>query len=81
MGKLQMDLRLYVSRDGVFNDKDQMVLLRKPSCKDDCQDSLLETGVLSSFSEQELMNTNTIESEASISNEEIPPPTTSTLIT
>ena len=31
MGKLQMALRLYVSWDGVLNDKDQMVLPCKPS--------------------------------------------------
>ena len=35
MGKLQMALRLYVSGDGVLNEKDQMVLPRKPSGIDD----------------------------------------------
>ena len=74
-----MALSLYVSSDGVLNEKDQMVLPRKPSGIDDCQDSSLETGALPSFSGQELMNT--IEGEASISNEEIPPPAPSTLIT
>ena len=44
--------------DGVPNDKDQMGLPCKPSGIDDCQDSSLETGVLSSFSGQELINTN-----------------------
>ena len=68
-----------VSRDGVLNDKDHMVLPRKSSCIDDCQDPLLETGVLPSFSGQELMNT--VESEVIISNEEITPPASSTLIT
>ena len=67
------------SSDGVLNDKDQMVLPHKPSCIDDCQDSSQETGVIPSFSGQELMNT--IECEANISNEEIPPPASSTLIT
>ena len=46
---------------------------------DDWQDSSLEIGVLPSFLGQELMKTNG--SEASISNEEIPPPVSSTLIT
>ena len=78
MGKLQMALRLYVSGDGVLNEKDQMVLPRKPSGIDDCQDSSLETEVLPSFSGQELIIS--IEGEASISNEEIPPPAPSTLI-
>ena len=67
-----MGLRLYVSRDGVLNDKEQKVLPRKSSCIDDCQDSSLETGVLPSFSGKKPMNT--IESESSISNEEISPP-------
>ena len=65
MGKLQMALRLYVSGDGVLNEKDQMVLPRKPSGIDDCQDSSLETEVLPSFSGQELIIS--IEGEASIS--------------
>ena len=78
MGKLQMALRLYVSGDGVLNEKDQMVLPRKPSGIDDCQDSSLETEVLPSFSGQELIIS--IEGEASISNEEIPPHAPSTLI-
>ena len=74
-----MALRLYVSRDGVLNEKDQMVLPRKPSYIADCQDSSVVTGVLPSFSGQELMNT--IEGEASISNEDMPSPAPSNLIT
>ena len=50
-----MALRLYVSGDGVLNEKDQMVLPRKPSGIDDWQDSSLETEVLPSFSGQELI--------------------------
>ena len=52
MGNLQMALWLYVSRDGVLNDKDEIVLPPKPSYIYDCQTLRWKQGYFRPFQDR-----------------------------